>query len=85
MPDQCNHVSDKHARHTERSLVLMILNHPERCLRAELEAELHDIDPLAVSDALETLETEGVVILDGEQVSASRCARHLDALGLIAV
>lgn len=60
MPDQCNHVSDKHARRKKRSLILMILGRPERCSRAELEAELHDIDPLAVSDALAKLEAGGV-------------------------
>ena len=33
-----------------------------------------------------TLEDTGVVTIEGEQVlSASACARHLDALGLIAI
>jgi uncharacterized protein (DUF1786 family) len=78
-------VPDDHDRRTERSLVLSVLDHPEWCSRSELEIELHDIDPLTVSDALAKLEAEGVVILDGEDVQASQCSRHLNALGLISI
>jgi hypothetical protein len=72
-------------RRTERSLVLIVLDHPERCSRAELEIELHDIEPLLLCNALAHLHAEGVVILDGETVTASPCARHMDALGVIGV
>lgn len=85
MQDKSNQVPDEHDRRTERSLVLVVLNHPERCSRVILEAELHDIDPLTVSHALTSLEAEGVVSLDGDQVEASLCAQHLDTLDLIAV
>jgi DNA-binding HxlR family transcriptional regulator len=71
----------------QRAIVLQVLrdDHPEKWMRVELEQSASDIEPLTVSDALAKLETEGVVILDGETVTASRCARHLDALGLIGV
>jgi hypothetical protein len=85
MQDKSNQILGKHDRRTERSLILMILDRPERCSRVELETTLHDIDPLTVSDGLAQLATEGVVIVEGEDVQASRCARHLDALELIGI
>jgi hypothetical protein len=71
----------------ERAIVLQVLrnDHAERWTRAELEVEINDFDPLTVSDALATLEAESVVILDGEQVRASACARRLDYLELISI
>ncbi len=71
----------------ERAIVLQVLrdDHPERWTRAELEAEVSDFDPLIVNEALVRLEAEGVVILDGENVEASRCARRMDALGLVSI
>ena len=81
-----------HAKRTDltlaqRAIVLQVLrnDHAERWTRVELEQEASDIEPLAVSDALMTLDAEGVVILDGENVEASRCARHLDYLELVAI
>jgi hypothetical protein len=85
MHDKSNQVPGEHDWRTERSLVLMVLSHSERCSRAILEAELRDIEPLTVSDALTSLGAEGVVSLDGDQVEASLCVWHLDTLGLIAV
>ena len=69
----------------ERTIVLQLLrdNHPEHQQRVALEQAVPDIAPLTVNDALAQLEAEGVVILNGEQVSASPCARHLHALGLM--
>lgn len=71
----------------ERAIVFQVLrdDHPEKWTRVELEQEASDIEPLTVSDALMSLEAEGVVSLDGDQVEASLCVRHLDTLGLIAV
>jgi len=37
------------------------------------------------ADALARLEAEGVVILDGEYVRASACARRMDSLGLVSI
>jgi hypothetical protein len=71
----------------ERAIVLQVLrdDHPERWTRAELEAEVFDFDPLTVNEALTRLAADGVVILDGERVCASACARRIDALELIAI
>jgi hypothetical protein len=71
----------------ERAIVLQVLrdDHPERWSRAELERELYDVEPLIIGGALERLREEGVVHLSGELVWASRCARHLDALGMISI
>jgi hypothetical protein len=81
-----------HAKRTDltlaqRAIVLQVLraDHAEQWARAELEQAAADIEPLTVSDALVTLDAEGVVILSGEHVEASRCARHLDAIELIGV
>lgn len=71
----------------ERAIVLQVLrdDHPERWTRAELEAEVSDFAPVTVNEALVRLEAEGVVILDGENVEASRCARRMDALELVSI
>ena len=71
----------------ERAVALQTLrsDHPEQWSRTELEQAVSDIEPAAVSDALVHLAADGVVVLDGDRVLASRCAKRLDALGLIAV
>ena len=46
---------------------------------------MSDIEPLAIGDALSSLAAEGVVILAGEMVEASRCARCIDGIGLIGI
>jgi len=71
----------------ERAIVLQVLrdDHDERWARAELEGEIYDIEPLAISEALERLREEGVVRISGESVWASRCAHHLDALGMVSI
>jgi hypothetical protein len=71
----------------ERAIVLQVLRNDcdERWSRAELESEIYDIEPLAISDALERLSREGVVHIDGELVLASRCALHLDNLGMVSI
>jgi hypothetical protein len=76
-----------HRSRVERAIVFQLLDSDdaERWSRAELEIELHDVEALAISDALEHLEAVGVVDLDGETVGASRCARYLDRLGIVAV
>ncbi len=72
----------------ERAIVLQVLRDDrddERWVRAELEGEIYDIEPLAINEALERLREAGVVHLSGELVWASRCARHLDALGMVSI
>jgi hypothetical protein len=67
----------------ERIVALFALDHPEGCSRAELDGELHDIDPEAIRAALSGLEAVGIVTIEGEKVRASECIKHLDALNLI--
>jgi hypothetical protein len=72
---------------TQHILLLQLLrkDHPPSWRRAELARELYDVDPDAISVALERLREQGVVHPEGEHVSASACARHLDALNLICI
>jgi len=44
-----------------------------------------DIDPEIVNAQLLRLAGEGAVLIDGERVKASPCARCMDALGLVAI
>ena len=53
--------------------------------RTELAAELGDVDPIAIRNALSRLAEEGVVELTGETLRASRAARCLNDLDMIAV
>jgi len=74
-------------RSVERAIVLQLLrdDHDERWSRAELEAVVNDVEPSALSGAIAELERRGVVVAQDEHVLASRCARHLDELGLVGV
>jgi len=74
-------------RRVERAVVLQLLrdDHDERWPRAELEAEINDVEPSVLRSAIAHLERQGVVAAQGEHVAAARCARHLDELGLIGV
>lgn len=69
----------------EQVILLQILEEdgPQAWPRAELESKLRG-EPLAINDALEHLREEGAIELKGELVYASRCARYLDQLDLIA-
>lgn len=69
----------------QRIIVLIVLEHDDGIARSALNAEVDDLDPNAVRDALMMLAREGVIVADDERVQASRCARHLDALSLICV
>jgi hypothetical protein len=71
----------------ERAIVLQVLreDRDERWSRAELEHEIYDIDPVAIGEAMEHLREEGVVHISGQLVWASRCARHLDELGMVSI
>jgi hypothetical protein len=68
-------------------VVLQLLrdDHRPHWSRGELERELYDVDPEAIGVALERLSEQGVAQQEGEQVWASACARHLDALGFICI
>lgn len=85
MPDQPIDPLQEHK--TQHILILQLLRqeHPWRWSRAELQAELKDIHPDAITVAVERLQEQSVVHVDGEQLSACACARHLDALDLISI
>lgn len=87
MHDQTKHIPGDREQQVQRAIVAHTLrdDHDARWVRSELEAELKDVDPLAIADALTQLQTEGVVELDGETVLASSATRHLDTLELIAL
>jgi hypothetical protein len=77
--------SDEHRR-LERGIVLTLLaeDHDERWSREELAASLR-VDHSTLDAAVERLRAAGVVLLGGEAVLASPCARRIDALELIGV
>jgi hypothetical protein len=86
-------MTEHHRQHpkasiAERAIVLQLLrdDHDERWSHTELQAEINHTEPSALSSAVERLEQHGVVVasLDG-YILASRCARHLDELGLMSV
>lgn len=74
-------------RSIERAIILQLLrdDHDERWSRAELEAEVNDVEPSVLRNAIADLEHQGVVVAQDEHVLASPCARHLDELGLVGV
>ncbi len=72
-----------------RAIMLQLLQPPEDhagwWTPAELHEQISDIGPAIVDAELARLAGLGVVVVDGERVKASACARCLDALGLIGV
>jgi hypothetical protein len=72
---------------TERAIILQLLrdDHDERWTRAELHVEASDMELSTLNSAFELLERHGIAVAQGEYVLASRCARHLDELGLVGV
>jgi hypothetical protein len=87
MPEQGKQFVLGDAEQAARAVVLQLLrdDHAERWSRSELERELADISLLAVDRAVVSLAENEVVRVCGNTLSASRCCRHLDALGLISV
>ena len=72
---------------TQCVVVLQVLrsDHPQPWARPEIEHELGDVDPDAIDVALKRLAEQGVVNVEGEQITPSACARHLDTLGFICI
>ncbi len=72
---------------TQHLVVLQLLrsDHEPQWTRPELDAELDDVDPDAITVAIERLREQGVVQVEDEELSACACARHLDALGFISI
>jgi hypothetical protein len=71
----------------QRAVVLQVLrtDHSERWSIKQLERALGNTTADAINDAVIRLEANGVICCLDEFVGASRCAWHLDAIGLIAV
>jgi hypothetical protein len=71
----------------ERVIVLQLLrdDHDERWSPTELHANVEHVEPPVLEGALERLERHGVVVALDDCVLASRCARHLDQLGLVII
>lgn len=82
MQDASKQVLRDHSR-VQRVIALLILERPDGLTLAELHTELDDFDRNTLTHALAALQTEGVVLVDDDQVQASRCARRLDLLALI--
>ncbi len=85
--EQCASSEEPRAFVAARTIVLQVLrnDHDEHRTRTELLEVVSDIDPAIVTAELRRLAVEGAVIVDGEQVAASPCARCLDDLDLIGV
>jgi DNA-binding HxlR family transcriptional regulator len=66
---------------TEVLVLLQVLrdDHAERWTREELRRELVNIDPAGIDESLAAMEAAGVVLLDGDHVEPSRCARWFDS------
>jgi hypothetical protein len=87
MQDQTKQILSDDDRRVERAIVSQTLrdDHDMHWSRTELEAELDHADPIAIGNALARLQEEGVVDLIDETVRASRAAKRLDELEMIAV
>lgn len=72
-------------REVERAIVVRLLpRHYER--RSSLQAALEHIEPSRLDGALERLQQHGVVdTLTTDSIRVSRCAQHLDDLGLVGI
>ncbi len=72
---------------TQCVLLLQLLrdDHEAHWSRRQLEHELLDVNPQAIGVALERLREQGVVHVEGDEVWASTCAHHLDALGFVCI
>jgi hypothetical protein len=71
----------------QRAIVLQVLcgDHPVRWSRLDLTRAVSEAGSSVVGEALARLAAEGVVVLDGDGVQASECAKRLDVLGLLAI
>jgi hypothetical protein len=89
MSSDQNPTAEELAYMAGRAIMLQLLqppeDHPEWWTLAELHEQISDIDPAIVDAELARLAGLGAVVVDGERVKASACARCLDALDLIGV
>jgi hypothetical protein len=86
MQDESKH--DQPVDHwTERLVVLQALGRDEEggCPLERVRAELSDIEPARVEDAIASLQAAGVVLVEGGRLRPSEAARRLDDLAMIAI
>jgi hypothetical protein len=86
MQEQSNH--DQPVDHwTECLVVLQALGRGERdgAPLERVRAELSDIEPARVEDAIASLRAAGVVLLDDGRLHLSDAAQRLDELAMIAI
>jgi hypothetical protein len=71
----------------ERAIVLQVLRADKdpRWTLADVHAVADDIAPATLVDAMGRLKRHGVIMAYGDAVVASRCAWHLDELGMISI
>jgi biotin operon repressor len=70
----------------EELVVLQVLrdDRTDGCSITELHKEI-GFEREDITEAVDSLKDAGVVVLDGEQVRASRAAKRIDALGMICI
>ena len=71
----------------QRAILLQLLrsDHDPMWSRPDLQAAIEDIPPADIDSALQYLHQQGLIHLSGGLVWASRAAKHLDNLGMIAI
>jgi hypothetical protein len=85
MAEESNAGGDAAGRSLERAILLQLLSaDSERHPRADLVARIGGAAQ-ALDEALARLCEAGVICADGAEVWASRAARRVDELGLIAI
>ena len=86
-PHRSEEKSFADAEVAERAIMLQVLrdDHALKWTRAQLEREIYDILPEDLAAAIDRLREEGCVLTAGDLVWSSRCAWHLDDLGMVSI
>ena len=85
MHEHRTQASFEEPRRLDRAIVLDLLDdNRERSSRYELALAVR-VDRSVLDSALERLQADGVAVVDGNDVLASRCARRIDELELIGI
>jgi hypothetical protein len=70
---------------TERLVALHVLGHRRGYPRSRLLADLDDIDPLLIEDAIASLERAGVLVVKRTRLHPSDCLQRLHDLAMICI
>jgi len=71
--------------YTEHLVVQQVLDHTRGYPRVQLDADLDDIDPEWVENAIRSLEQAGVVVVKRTRIHPSRALQRLDDLHVICI